>query len=290
MLPDTRGSAGCRKVIRAILANGTNGALGSWSPVYKEELSTRRPKKRNMGSLDNTFIGDSDSDSTPTSTHGVKSPDSEDVDMEDPESEDEEGPGLSTAAGEWGGMDALVLRQRWLSLLSAVAYHDCYISIDDLYHEYNEAILRFSISSFALFTTTLLPANVAYRSSLNQLILMTILSSRSPAQGKDESDELTEGKMIERYLPYPANTSSVVDNAKVAVLLESMMRLLVTEAGMRWSPELEEAVEVGIEARKRKAAGRRGGGDRERETRGVWESAENRLRGMVGLLKVMEKR
>lgn len=292
MLPDTKGSAGYKKVIRAILANGTGGSLNNWCPVYKDELSTKRPRKKNMGSLDNSFIGDSDSDSDSTTpiTNNIKSP-SEDIDMPDPD-EDDEDPGLSTAAGEWGGMDALVLRQRWLTLLSSVAFHGCYIPIEDLYHEYQETILRFSISSFMLFTNTLVPADIEYRSSLNQLLIATIISSRSPAPRKGESDELTAEKIVERYLPFPANTNGVVDNAKVAVLLESMLRMLVTEVGMRWSEGLEKAVEVGIGARAAKASGsgRRVEREAEREARWVWEGAEERLRGMVDMLKMQEKR
>lgn len=292
MLPDTKGSAGYKKVVRSILANGTGGPLNNWSPVYKDELSTKRPRKKNMGSLDNSFIGDSDSDSNPTmpTTTNIKSP-SEDTDMPDPDDEGEdEDPGLSTATGEWGGMDALLLRQRWLTLLSSVAFHECYIPIEDLYHEYQETILRFSISSFMLFTNTLIPADIEYRSSLNQLLLATIISSRSPAPHHDESDELTAEKLVERYLPFPANTSGVVDNAKVAVLLESMLRMLVTEVGMRWSEELENAVEVGIEARAAKASGSGRRGEKEKEARWVWEGAEARLRGMVGMLKMREER
>lgn len=294
MLPDTKGSAGYKKVIRAILANSTGGSLNNWCPVYKDELSTKRPRKKNMGSLDNSFIGDSDSDSDHTTpiTSKIKAP-SEDTDMLDPdEGSDDEEPGLSTAAGEWGGMDALVLRQRWLTLLSSVAFHECYIPIEDLYHEYQEMILRFSISSFVLFTNTLVPADIEYRSSLNQLILATIISSHSPAPRKDESDNLTAKKIIERYLPFPANTNGVIDNAKVAVLLESMLRMLVTEVGMRWSEELEKAVEVGIGARAAKVSGggRRAEREAEREARWVWEGAEERLRGMVDVLKMKERR
>lgn len=291
MLPETKGSAGYKKVIRAILANGTGGALNYWCPVYKDELSTKRPRKRNMGSLDNSFIGDSDSDedlTTPT-IKNIKSP-SEDTDMPDPDSDDdeEEEPGLSTAAGEWGGMDALVLRQRWLTLLSSVTFHKCYIPIEDLFHEYQETILRFSISSFVLFTNTLIPADIEYRSSLNQLLLATIISSRSPAPRKGESDELTVAKIVERYLPFPANTNGVVDNAKVAVLLESMLRMLITEVGVQWSEELEKAVEAGIGARAAKAAGsgRRVEREKEKEAKWVWDGAEERLRAMVKALKI----
>lgn len=289
MLPDTKGSAGYKKVIRAILANGTGGALNNWCPVYKDELSTKRPRKKNMGSLDNSFIGDSDSDSTTPKINNPNPP-SEDTDMPDSDSDDGD-PGLPTAADYWGGMDALVLRQRWLTLLSSVTFHECYIPIDDLFHEFQETILRFPISSFVLFTNTLVPAEIEYRSGLNQLLLATIISSRSPAPCKGETDELTTEKIIERYLPFPANTNGVIDNAKVAVLLESMLRMLVTAVGMRWSQELENAVEAGIGARAAKAAGsgRKMEKEKEKEARWVWEGAEGRLRAIVKILRVNEE-
>lgn len=117
MLPDTKGSAGYKKVIRAILANGTSSSLSQWNPIYKDELSAKRPKKKNMGSLDNTFIGDdvvSEDEPTP-----IKSP-TEDIEMNDADS-DSEDPGPPSAVDEWGGMDAMVLRQRFLSLVTPLS-------------------------------------------------------------------------------------------------------------------------------------------------------------------------
>lgn len=284
MLPDTKGSAGYKKVIRAIFANdGNASSLDRWNPIYKDELSTKRPKKSNMGSLNSSFIDDEENEPETTSSAAPKST-SEDTEMVDAISDvEDDDPGV---ADEWGGMEALVLRQRFLSLLSSVSYHCCYIDIEDLYREYKDIILRLSPPSFMLFTSTFISAEPSYRAALNQLILDTIISSKAPAPERDETDDLTVEKLMNRYLPWPANTTSVSDNAKVAILLESMMRLLLTEAELVWSTELELAVEKGIEERKKKATGdRRINKGKEKEARHALEDAEGRLRAMIAFLK-----
>ncbi|KAI5853079.1 hypothetical protein DFP73DRAFT_535026 [Morchella snyderi] len=283
MLPDTKGSAGYKKVIRAILANGTGSNLDRCNPIYKDELSTKRPKKNNMGSLNSSFVDDDQNEPETTTSTRSKSP-SEDTEMtDDPSNIEDDDTGV---ACEWGGMEALVLRQRFLSLLSSVSYRCCYIDINDLYREYKDIILRFSPSSFMLFTSTFISTQPNYRAALNQLILDTIISSKAPMPKRNETDDLTTEKLMNRYLPWPANTTSVSDNAKVAMLLESMTRLLVTEAGLVWSTELELAVEKGIEERRKKATGdRRINKEKEKEARLALEDADGRLRAMIAFLK-----
>jgi hypothetical protein len=110
MLPGVGGSAGYRRVIRAVLANGDER---EWKELWKDELSRKRPKKVRMGGRDNTYLGDEDEDENTDEAENVEM---EDVEMEDAESDVEE-KGIPSEVGEWGGMDALLLRQRFLSLV-----------------------------------------------------------------------------------------------------------------------------------------------------------------------------
>lgn len=64
-----------------------------------------------------------------------------------------------------------------------------------------------------------------------------------------------------------------------------MLRLLATEAELEWSWELEDAVERGVNNRREKIEGRGRGRERAREEREAWEGAEERLKGLVMVLK-----
>ncbi|KMU78686.1 hypothetical protein CISG_01726 [Coccidioides immitis RMSCC 3703] len=55
------------------------------------------------------------------------------------------------------------------------------------------------------------------------------------------------------FLPYAASTSDTIDNARMSILLESVLRLLAASGLLQGGPSLKEAVEMGIEARAEKA-------------------------------------
>lgn len=98
--------------------------------------------------------------------------------------------------------------------------------------------------------TTLIPIDISYRSTFIQIILTeSLLSSLAPRRRRD-GFTLTQEAMIHRYLPYTAKSQSVVENAKVAILLDVLLRMLLATNNLVWSPALEEAVERGIAARK----------------------------------------
>ena len=59
------------------------------------------------------------------------------------------------------------------------------------------------------------------------------------------------------FLPFSANTSSVEDNAKVSLLIETLFRLLAIHGGIECTEELVAAVEKGIKAREKKCTGTR---------------------------------
>jgi hypothetical protein len=59
------------------------------------------------------------------------------------------------------------------------------------------------------------------------------------------------------FLPFAANTSSVEDNAKVSLLVETLFRLLATHGGIEYTPEIIAAIENGIKAREKKCTGTR---------------------------------
>lgn len=69
------------------------------------------------------------------------------------------------------------------------------------------------------------------------------------------NDGLTQDILEQCYLPFPATTSSASDNAKVSILVESLLRLLVREKLTFHASSLDTAIEDGIKARESKIKG-----------------------------------
>lgn len=91
--------------------------------------------------------------------------------------------------------------------------------------------------------------------SLTQLILSRMLPSSAPKPStvsKKDNDELTQDILEQCYLPFAAHTSSASDNAKVSILAESLLRLLVRERLVCHTTSLDAAVKEGILAREKK--------------------------------------
>lgn len=70
---------------------------------------------------------------------------------------------------------------------------------------------------------------------------------------KQNSDDISQEILEKCFLPFAANTSSTVDNAKVSILVENMFRLVLTVATVYHTPCLDAAIERGILARENKA-------------------------------------
>lgn len=108
--------------------------------------------------------------------------------------------------------------------------------------------------------------------------------SSSPPSSYD--DDLTQEVLEKCYLPFAANTTSLVDNAKVSLLVEALLRLYAHDAGLPLdvTPALRRAVDQGIQAREAKATRDRrkkpGGRMDEEET-----SAKAYLKGSAARLR-----
>ncbi|KAI5805835.1 hypothetical protein EDC01DRAFT_640508 [Geopyxis carbonaria] len=286
MLPDSRGSGGYRRVVRSVFANGIGKASNEFKQIWPDELLKKRPRQKGKRGLDSVTANSESESETDEVVEKTINEAQKEEDMEIGDTQ----LGISSAIRAWGGIEALHLRQKFLSLLSVLSKSGDFISLEDLFHEYKEFILPLSIPSFSLYTSTFLPADPKYRSSLNQVILEAIISTNSPR--RLGNDMLDQEVLIHRYLPFPANKKhSVIDNAKVAMLLETLMRLLFNNHLLKWTPELEKAVEKGIAARKKSGTVRavRGAQENTDEVKSYWKAAEDKLNIMVKILKVTNR-
>ena len=124
MLPDTKGSAGYRRVMRAMFANGT-GKTHEFKQIWPDELLTRRPKMKGKRAMDSLF-GEhgSDEDEKEPSKRTIDDPD-EVAPGEDTEMKDASDANPSTV-DEWGGVEAIELRQRLFNIVNTLPYHPVY--------------------------------------------------------------------------------------------------------------------------------------------------------------------
>lgn len=88
------------------------------------------------------------------------------------------------------------------------------------------------------------------------LLLLMPASALSPAKvdrSWQDADVITTEILERCFLPYPANTIAVEDNAKVSVLLENLVQIVWLGGNERFSSNFRAAVEKGIAARETKA-------------------------------------
>lgn len=175
---------------------------------------------------------------------------------------------------------------------------DCFASVFDVYDEIYQCAIRLPLPAFALFMSTAessqLPQVVFV--SLAQLLLLRLLPMSAPRpqtiEGRN-SDDVTQLILERCFLPFAASSASVFDNARVSILAENFLRVLVQTGGCEYTPVLIAAVEKGILAREAKI-----GGDKRRKESGTrskvdeeevfWLKASGqRMRCQIAVLKRM---
>ena len=131
--------------------------------------------------------------------------------------------------------------------------------------------------------------------SLSQFLMLRLLPNNAPRPHtvtQRNGDDLSQDILEKCFLPFPANTSSIDDNAKVSILVESMLRLLMKLDKVYHYSGLNSAVEDGILARENKIKNGRGRRDnnsarrKEEENDRMWLTASGeRLQSMLAWIK-----
>ena len=173
-----------------------------------------------------------------------------------------------------GLADSISLRLRLFRLISACAYYlppDILAKPDDLYDLFTSRLKSLPLSCFELFLSpehhgTALPSFL-YVSLFRYLAQsFTPRNAPKPEDADPEADAehaISQTMLIECFLPFPAKTVTVEDNAKFSLVLESMAWCLFDSGSVDYCDGLKWAVERGIEEREnkiKKGSGRGGGG------------------------------
>lgn len=260
-----------RAIMRAILADGKETSLAQFPEIWRNE--TRLPKKKDdepskkkrkldldHGDFGDYFDSDSDTRNSPTtasfrsSRNSTRAPSSRPRNTNSPPSRLSPAPSktpteLSSIEG-YGGIESIHLRQRLLGLLSRFchAYSADFLDTEDLFDLFTEFLRPLPLP---IFTALVLPAkrylDPDAQSSLDQMLLRPLLSSNAPVYN---ANALTQEDFETYFATFAANTGSAVENAKVSVLLEDLLRLLWTERRLESSATLRKAVDEGIKARR----------------------------------------
>lgn len=286
----TIGAAGYgrnRRIMRAIFADGGSTSVNEFREVFKNELKElkrddAKPKKREVDvNIDEDEYGDylskdkededeseeADTSRTQTRTRAKRprrgaGPSSSSSSSKSGSKDAATDASLDSSDTIYanggvaclGGFQSLALRQRLLQLLSTVSQRlpKAFMPLEDLYHLFVENIRHLPLPVFQAFVA---PSVLPHFSSEAQTTLCELLLFRMRESAAPDTDEnyLSQTKLEECFLPYAASTASVVDNAKVSILLESLLTLLAESDMLRVTPELKQAVTDGILARNDKA-------------------------------------
>lgn len=283
-----------KRILRAVFADGSSKSTGEFGEVWKNETrelkknadALKAEKRINIEADDyGDYLDEENEDDLEDSASTSSSPRNGTKQVKHNRSKDFV---LPSGADTLGGLDAFNLRLRILSLLSNVSFSipDSFIPIKSLYDLYLDHIRPLPLPTFFLFMAEVARARIFHASvasSLTQYILLTILAADAP---QPENDTLSQDTLEQCYLPFAANTTSIVDNTKVSLCVEALLRLLDFHCdgrGLDWTPDLQDAAEMGIKARQvkvKRLQGRRGMNSDD----GVWlaDSAE-RIRMVVAM-------
>ncbi|KAI4155625.1 MAG: hypothetical protein L6R39_001192 [Caloplaca ligustica] len=286
-----------RRIVRAIFADGSTRAKAEFPEIWRNETKERKHdtdvKKTesklnieagNWGDYMNGGSSSSDLEDTPP----PESPSKNTMRATDSVTS------IPDVAAPFGGSESTVLRLRLLSLLSTVSalLSHTFVPIPTLYELYLEQIRPLPLPQFFLFISpsSMQHLHRAAASAITQWILRSLIASSAPLP---HMDDLTQATLERCYLPYPANTGNISDNAKVSLCVETLLRLLQRHCGLEWTESLQKNVEKGIEAREQKGkkAGKgKGKGRNDGEEERMWlRGSAGRIKGLVELVRSQQE-
>ncbi|KAI1325158.1 hypothetical protein F5Y16DRAFT_423223 [Xylariaceae sp. FL0255] len=265
--PGRSAGGGLKHIIRALFADGHKSSSAGFQEIWHREHRTRshraisNKRKRERVNIDRGEYGNYLDDESQPSEPPTPQKSRTALSAED------------RSAQEITYIESIPLRQRLFSMLSYLCYHipkNKPIDLTDLY-EYSEMEIKsLPLSIFTPFISSTASAlAIDMQVTMLQGVLRCFLpaSAISPSKVDRAQYEINgiSPVILERcFLPYPANTIEIEDNAKMSVILENLLSIVWEYAGEHepFSARLLDAVNKGIEAREAKVTKRKVRGGR----------------------------
>lgn len=268
-----------RRIMRAITADGTKKMAAEFGEIWKNETKPPkkkkeedfRSKKRRLD-LDNDEFADYGDSSSEDDISESKKRKSGSLDArstrnrrtkqieEEPEDEEMEVDDAAmdghvsavTSVEGFGGMESIRIRQRLLGLLtrfSRVA-PEHFMDTEDLFSLFTDFIRPLPLPIFQQFVFPSEPfLTIHLRVSLLEMLFQPFLGTDNP------TGEVTQQDFETTFAPHAASTTTAADNAKVSLLVESLLRALWNSDLLKGDmASLKASIEKGIKARDEKVA------------------------------------
>jgi hypothetical protein len=303
-------SINLRRIMRAIFADGSTQSLAEFPEIWRNETrlpkqdSNERSQKRKQLDIENDEFADyfdagSDADSTgdPDSSNTLSNSLAEDLQGDQEAAIDSKKNASSGTASAknttWpdGADPTISLRLRLLAQLSALSFSAPTLSIEPytLASLIAEFIRSLPIGTFTQYILPLTsPFSVDMQVTINEILLKSLVAGDTPM---DASSAMTQDAFEKWYAPRSAGNASVVDNTKVSVLVESVLRNLWQAdcLPVEGRVSLGKAVEKGIVAREGKVGSSRVKAGKKVESdcaaRVMLQNSAGRLRTFLATLK-----
>jgi hypothetical protein len=130
-------------------------------------------------------------------------------------------------------------------------HEHAFLELEDCFDLLTEFIRPLPLAIFSQFVLPVTPYLGAHsQASLCQDLLRPIISSEAPVY---RSPTMTQADFEKHFLPYASNYANHVENARVSMLVESLLRLMFKHEVLKVHDGLEKKLEQGIKAREDKA-------------------------------------
>lgn len=262
-LQDGAGQAAHKRIIKALLADGSPLSSSSFPAVFEKELrgprrTSKKRKRDQVLDLENDKYGDYLDDDSISS--GVSEPPTP------PKPRGQRRKSTLLGTSESGPAESVGLRLRFFQLISAAT---CALGkemeVCRLYEELALGIKGLRLDMFALHVTQKenpLPAEAhvsIIRDLFHLLLPPRYKDPRKVDPGGHAEARLTMRMLEDCYVSWPANTVALEDNAKLSLLVESAIQLLWLNDAIDYTESFGAACETGIQSREAKARKRRTG-------------------------------
>lgn len=253
---------GFKNIIKAILADGGSLSTSAFQEVFDKEPrgprkeESRKRKRHEELDLENDKFGDYFEE------EGLSSSISEPPTPERPR----ERRGASFGIAYSGLAESVDLRMRLFCLVSEATYTTRKrTEINKLYEALGAGLKVAPLEFFNLFVSQRTsPLELEMQVTLFKELFHLLLPATHKNPHKIDPDgeatgNLTTAMMEHCYMPYPANTISIEDNAKLSLVVESSLQMLWANDMLDYSKDFAVSAEKGIEARLTKCKKKRTG-------------------------------